>query len=202
MAFSEMSSRERTIIGVLAGIIVIALIGIGVLVAKLAAGGGSNQPAGGITGPAATLAEISTPPVTVTLVANPSLDQIVEEAAAPVSEQPVAVARAESPGALLPVIVPNQALQGDHRYRIEIEAEDGSSVLIRGSWSQSAKSASGELALPLPESIEATTPFRLEVVPPMNNPSEWRITVSAAPKDLLAQPPHLAITIWDVTGSQ
>jgi hypothetical protein len=201
MAFSEMSSRERTIIAVLAGVIVIALIGIGVLAAKLIGGGGS-QPAAGVTPPAATLAEVSTPPVTVTLVANPSLEEAVEEAAVAVGEQPVAIARAESPGALLPVIVANQALQGDHRYQIEIAAEDGSSVPIRGSWSQSAKSASGDLALPLPESIEATTPFRLDVVPPMSQPSEWRITVSAAPRDLLGQPPHLAITIWDVTGSE
>jgi hypothetical protein len=200
MAFSEMNSRERTIIAVLAGVIVVALIGIGVLAAKLI-GGGSSQPAAGITAPPAT-SEFSSPPVTVTLVTNPSLEGAVGVTAAPVSAQPVAIARAESPGALLPVIVANQALQGDHRYQVEIAAEDGSSVAIRGSWSQSAKGAAGDLALPLPESIEATTPFRLDVVPPMSHPSEWRITVSAAPKDLLEQPPHLAITIWDVTGSE
>jgi hypothetical protein len=201
MAFSEMSAREKTIMVVLAVIIVIALVGIGILAAKLIADGRRNRTTG-ITVVATTSEELAGPVVTATLVANPTLEGAAQGTPVPVSQQPVAVVHAASPSGLLPVILTNQPLQGGHRYRLGIMAEDGSSILIRGSWSQSARSASGDLELPLPKSFEAKTPFDLDIIPPMANPSAWSFTVSAVPKDLLGQPPRLVITIWDVTGSQ
>jgi len=200
VAFSGMSSRERTVVAVLAVVIVLALVGIGLLIAKLAIDKGGQS--SGVT-PAATSEGSPIPAaLTATLVANPSLEEAVEEPAQPVSEQPVAIAQAKSPAPLLPVILAEQPLHGSRHYRLEITAEDGSHVRISGSWSQSAKGAGGNMVLPLPEPYEAATPFGLDITPPIEAPSSWRISVSAAPKDLLANPPALIITIWDTTGSQ
>jgi hypothetical protein len=199
MSQSGMNSREKTIVAVLGVILVIALIGIGVLVAKLVAGGGAGGQTTGIT-PAVTMPdEVAAPPETATLVTNPSLE---EQGAtpAPGGAEPVAVVQAQSSAPLFPATLTNQALHPGRSYRIEITAVDGSETAIRGSWSQSAKSADGKLELPLPEMIEGTTPFRLDLTPPMVNPSSWSVSVSASPRDLLGQPPRLAITVWDVTG--
>jgi hypothetical protein len=200
MALSSMNTREKTVVAILGVIIVAALGGIGVLAAKLVTDG-TGGTAGGITpGPSAPVA-IAVPQETATLVTNPSLEG--EAAApAPIAAEPVAIAQVESAGALLPAILADQGLPPRRKYRVEVVAVDGSKVAIRGSWSQSAKSANGKLELPLPEAFEGTTPFSFELVPPLANPSSWSVSVSAAPQDLLGQPPRLVIKVWDVTGSQ
>jgi hypothetical protein len=199
MAASGMSSKEKTIVAVLGVIIVIALVGIGILVAKLVVDGGDGGQTTNIT-PAATVpAQAPAPQETVTLVANPSLEGQAATPA-PAAAQPVAIVQVKSPGPLLPAILTDQPLHPGRSYRLEIAAADGSAVVIRGSWSQSAKGADGKLELPLPETLDGATPLRLDLVPPMANPSEWSFSVSAVPKDLLGQPPELVITIWDVTG--
>ncbi len=200
MALSGMSSRERTLVIVLGVIIVLALVGIGLLAARLIASDEDGQQAGGITPAATTAGPAATPQASATLVENPPLEEASEATPAPVAEEPVAVAQVESQGAVLPAIITSQPLHAGHRYRIEIAALDGSRVAVKGSWSQSARGAGGELELPLPESIEGQTPLTIEVQPPLENPASWRVSVSAAPKDLLGQPPKLVVTIWDVTG--
>jgi hypothetical protein len=200
VALSGMNSREKAVVAVLGLIIVAALVGIGVLAAKLIRDGGSGQGTA-ITPPATAPVEAAVPQETVTLVANPSL---AGEAAtpAPAGAQPVVVVQVESPGPLLPAILTDQALHPSRKYRVEITTVDGSKTAIRGSWSHSAQGADGKLELPLPEPIEGTTPLRLDLVPPVANATSWSVSVSAAPRDLLGQPPRLAITIWDVTGSE
>jgi hypothetical protein len=200
MALSGMNSREKTAVIVLGVIIVVALIGIGILIAKLIVNGRDDAQATHIT-PAVTAPQAIAPQETATLVANPSLGG---EAATPAAagSGPVMVVRVESPGPLLPVILMDQPLHAGRTYQVEIGAADGSRVAIRGSWSHSAKSVDGRLELPLPESIEATTPFRLDLVPPVPNPASWSLSLSASPKNLLDQPPRLVITVWDVTSSE
>jgi hypothetical protein len=200
MALLGMNSREKTAIIVLGVIIVVALVGIGVLAAKLIVSDRGDAPTTHVT-PAATTTQVMAPQETSTLVANPSLEG---EAATPAATgpEPIVVVQVESPGPLLPVVLMDQALHPGRSYRVEIVAADGSKTAIRGSWSHSAKGADGKLELPLPESFEGTTPLRLDLVPPVPNPVSWSLSLSASAKDLLGQPPRLVITVWDVTGSE
>jgi hypothetical protein len=199
MALSEMNSREKTVLVVLVLIIAAALVGIGVLAARLIAGDAEEQ-ATNITVAPESQVEAAVPEGTATLVANPEL---VEEPVIPppAGAQPVPVVQVESPGPLLPAILADQALHPGRQYRVEIAATDGSKTEVRGSWSHSAKSADGHLEMPLPEEIEGTTPLTLDLVAPVANAMAWSVSVSAAPRDLLAQPPRLTITVWDVTGN-
>lgn len=197
MDFSQMSAREKAIIVVLGVVIVAALIGIGVLVAKLVSGDDTAE----ITTAPTTGGEVP-PQVTITLVATPALDEPPQETPNPVSDQPVAIAQAEGAGPGLPVIIADQPLYAGRRYRIEIKAADGSNVAVQGSWSQAATSASGQVAAPQIEFFEGTTPHTIDVVSPVADPSLWSCSVSAAPKDILAKPTNLVIVVYDVTGSQ
>jgi hypothetical protein len=199
MSQSGMNSREKAVVAVLGVIIVVALIGIGVLVAKLVTGGGADGQTTGITPATTTPVGAAASAESPTLVANPSLEE-GGATPAPGGAEPVAVVQVESSGPLFPATLTSQALHPGRSYRIEITAVDGSETAIRGSWSQSAKSADGKLELPLPEMIEGTTPFLLDLAPPMVNPSSWSVSVSASPRELLGQPPRLTITVWDVTG--
>ena len=210
MAFSNMTSKEKTIVAVLGVVILIALIGIGILVARLITGGDADSQSPDISVAPTTDTTTTTQgddagpgsagEATITAVAPPDLEEPDELPPAEVSEQPVVAARAESPGPLSPVIIASHPLYAGHRYRVEITAADGSKVAIQGSWSQAATSASGEVAAPEIEFFEGTTPYQVNVVSPVADPSLWSVSVSAGPKDLLGQPPGLVITIWDVTG--
>lgn len=221
MGLSGMSSKEKTIVAVLAVVIVISLIAIGLLIARLVVGSGDSEQTTGIIPPMATSEGLAAPVATsegpsvpgptsegtappqpsVTPVPNPTLVEAAQEPPESGDGQRAAVAREESPGPILPAILMNQSLHGGHRYQVEITTKDGSKVHIWGSWSQSAKGADGSLELPLPEFIEGATPFTIDVVPPLDNPASWSVSVSASPKNLLGQPPPLVITVWDVTGS-
>jgi hypothetical protein len=201
MALSEMSSKEKTIVAILGAVILVALVGIGILVANLV-GGGNSQQAGGVTVPPAT--EAPPPAATVTLVAPPSLEGLSRVAPGPISEQPVLVVRQEGVGPLAPVLIASQALNSGRRYRLEIAAADGSGVAILGSWGQSATSSSGQVAAPQIEFFEGTTPFYVDVVSPVTDPDLWSCSVSAGLKspDVLGKSPNLVISIWDVTGTK
>jgi hypothetical protein len=211
MAFSEMNSRERTIVIILGIVILIALVGIGILAARLIAGDGNgDEEAISVTtatavSPATTdaIAPEDQTEATITAVAPPSLEagEGDEAPPAPSGSEPVTVVRAESPGPIAPAIIPEQTLAAGHRYRIEITAADGSEVAIKGSWSQAATSASGEAVPPQIEFFEGATPYEIQVEAPVADPASWRISVSAGPSDLLGQPPALVITIWDVTST-
>ncbi len=208
MAFTEMSPRERKTILVLAVIIVLAVIGIGFLAAKFLVDGGDQET--GITPPAVMIetATPSTATVTLQSAASPAVAaDVIEEgvaqgSVASVDEKPVAVVQIRSLGNLLPVMMTEQALDGRRRYQVEIVAVDGSVVSISGRLSQSTKSAGGDLDLSLPKSFEGQTPFVLDLNPGIDNPKEWKVSVSAMPKDLLGDPPILVMTVWDVTGSE
>jgi len=199
MALSGMNSREKALIAVLAVIIIIALVGIGVLVAKLVVDGSADEQAGGITPVATTPAATSGP--TATLVETPSLaEEGQTPPPTPAGADPVAVVQAQSPAPLLPVLITNQALHAGHRYRLEIAAADGSTIAIQGSWGQTARGAGADIKVTGPKPFEGQTPLTLEVKPPLENPVSWSITVSAGPQDLLGQPPKLVLTLWDVSG--
>ncbi len=202
MALSEMNSREKTIVAVLGVIIVIALIGIGFLVAKLVADGGTGGQATGIVVAETAPADAGTPEATFTAVAPASVEGLAETTPAPVSDEPVAVGRAESLSPGLPALLVNQPLHGDRRYRLEVTAADGSAVSISGSWSQAATGAAGEAQMDVAEPIEGATPFTADIRPPVANPESWSLSASVGPKDLLGSPPALVITVWDVTGTQ
>lgn len=199
MAFSEMSSKERTTIIVLAVIIGLAVIGIGVLAAKVLVGGGEQET--GVTVPAPTLEAVG-PSATVTLIADVAPDVASSGSAQSVGVNAVAVVQAKNLGPLLPAMLSQQPLDGRRQYRVEIVAEDGSAVRISGNWSQSTTSVGGELELSLPENFKGETPLVLDLNPGIDNPKEWKVSVSASPDDLLGDPPNLVITIWDVTGSE
>jgi hypothetical protein len=202
MALSEMNSREKTIVAVLGVIIVIALIGIGFLVAKLVADGRAGGEATGIAVTGTVPVEASTPEATFTFVAPASVDGLAETTPAPISDQPVAVVRVESLSPGLPVLLVNQPLHGDRRYRLEVAAADGSAAKIAGNWSQAASGAAGEAQIDFAEPIDGTTPFIVDVDPPVANPKSWSLSASVGPKELLGSPPSLVIIVWDVTGTQ
>ncbi len=200
MSFSQMSSKEKTIVGILAVVIVVALCGIGFLGYQLLTKGD-----GGDTGismdqgnPTAVAPAVES---TVTLIPPPSLDNLGEPAAGPTGSEPVAVARQQSVGPLAPVIVASHPLRGGHNYRVEIATANGSRAAFNGQWSQSATSASGKVAAPQIEFIEGFTPHTFNVAAPVPDPTIWGISVSAGPKIGGATSP-LVITIWDVTGTQ
>jgi hypothetical protein len=223
MNFSQMSSREKTIVAVLGVVILIALIGIGFLVARLVTGGeGATQApeitvipttaVGDVSGETPTTGEGATaapePGGTpgaaggITPVPPPSLEGLDTSPPQAVSDQPVVVVRQEGVGPGAPVIIADHPLHAGRRYRLEITAVDGSAVAIQGSWGQAATSASGQAEAPQIEFFEGVTPFRVEIVAPVADPALWSCSASAGPKDLLGQPPSLVITIWDVTGAQ
>ncbi len=202
MTFSGMSSKEKTIVAILGVIILAALIGIGILVARLVTGDQGGRPATGIAVSKTPATAAPEPAVTVTLVAPPSLDQLAQTTPGPISDKPVIVGRAESPGPFLPAMLTNHPLHAGRRYRLEITAADGSSIRIWGSWSQAAMGAKGEIQMPLPQPIDGVTPFRVDIAPPLANPTLWSCSVSVSSKDLQGQPPGLVITIWDVTGGK
>jgi hypothetical protein len=199
MAFSEMDSREKTIIAVLGVVIVIALIGIGFLVAKLASDGTSSSEAVSVTGAAPGA---GTPVATFTLVATASLEGLVQTTPATVGSQPVAVAQAKGIAPGLPAIMINEPLHGGHSYRLEVTAADGSKAKVSGSWSQSARNDAGAVEMDVSKPIEGKTPLSVDIKPPLSNPSSWSLSASVGPEDLLGDNPVLVITLWDVTGSE
>jgi hypothetical protein len=200
MAFTEMNSREKRTIIILAVIIGLAVIGIGILAAKVLVDGGERET--GITPPVATVEAAPPAETTVTVVADVASEGPAQNSGASTGEGPVAVMQIQSRGNLLPVMMTEQALDGRRRYRVEIVTVDGSMIAISGTWSQSTKSAGGDLDLSLPQSFEGQTPYVLDLSPGIENAVEWNVSVSAAPKDLLGNPPLLVMTVWDVTGSE
>jgi hypothetical protein len=200
MAFSGMSSKEKTIIVVLGVVILLALAGIGILGARLITGGKVGGQPPEITVAATSAAGAAAPEATITMVATPSLKDVAQTTPQPVSAKPVAVGRQESPGPGLPVIIANQPLYAGRRYRLEVTAADGTSVAIQGSWSQGALSAGGTVTSPQVQFFEDKTPYTVDVVSPVADPTSWSISASAGPKDMLAKPAILVITIYDVTG--
>jgi hypothetical protein len=202
MAFSGMSSREKTVIVVLGVIILIALVGIGILVARLITGGNVSEQTPETTVAATSAPDAAGPEATMTMVATPSLTGVPQATPQPVSDKPVAVGRQESPGPGLPVILANQPLYAGRRYRLEITAADGSSVAIQGSWSQGATSAGGAVTFPQIENLEGTTPLTVDIVSPVADPTAWSMSASAGVKDVLGKPATLVITVYDVTGTK
>lgn len=206
MAFSEMSSRDRTIIVILVAVIVLALIGIGLLVARLVSDGGIKEEGGGITvvpTSESTVAAQTEAEPTITAVAAPALGQAAEVPKVEVSGQPVAIARQEAVGPLAPVLIAGQALQPGHLYRIEIATSDGSQAAIEGTWSQASTSVSGQVAAPQIEFFDGVTPYSIEVAPPVSDPQMWSLSVSAGWKQVgISGTSKLVISILDVTGSQ
>jgi hypothetical protein len=200
-----MNSREKTIIAILVVVILVALIGIGILVARLVTGDKTSGDSPAITVVATPVAGAATPGVsegTITPVATPSLKDLAQTTPQPVAASPVVVVRTESPGSPLPVLLTNYPLHAGRVYRLEVTAIDGSAFPIQGSWSQAAMGAGGEVAATLPELFEAKTPYNIDVVSPVTNPSTWSISASAAPANLLAQTATLVITVYDVTGTE
>ncbi len=218
-----MSSKEKTIIGVLAVVIVLALVGIGVLAAKLLGGEETTAATAIPTGEeAVALPVTSTPaatpqegePPTAALPpspppGSPPPDQPPAgqppgnqplEGQPPGGPPPVIVFRAESAGPGLPAIITDHPLQPGHRYRLEIISADGSVQPIKGNWSQAATSAGGQVAPPQIEFFEGETPYTIEVVPPVADPAQWGLSISASPKDPVGQQIILVIILYDVTA--
>jgi len=185
-----MSSRERTIVIVLAVIIVVALAGIGVLAAKLVSDDGEP-----------TVVATALPGGTITPVPPPPPEPAVDTPVTNVG-QPVEVVRAEGVGPGSPVIIAAQALHPGRRYRIEIAAANGAKVAINGSWSQAAVATQGQPAAPQIEFFDGVTPHEIEVVSPVSNPEMWSVSVSAGPANILGEQPVLVVIIWDVTEAQ
>ena len=198
MAFSEMSSRERTTIIVLVVVIGLAVIGIGILAARFLIGNGEDETA--ITAPAPTT-EVVESSATVTLAVEATPEGSDPGSAQSAAVNQVEVVQVKNSGPLLPVMLTQHPLDGQRQYRMEIVAANGSTVSIKGNWSQSTTSAGGDLDLSLPENFEGETPLLLDLDPGIDNPKEWLFSVSVSPKDLLGDPPLLILTIWDVTGS-
>jgi hypothetical protein len=224
MSWSGMSARERTVVAVLGIVILLALVGIGILTANLVARPGDEQEVAGTyatataaaaqgEGMAAGGAEEATVPggtgeagapasaADITPVATP----LLQEAPAAAADLPggEVIVRQEGVGPLAPVVIADQTLQPGRRYRIEIQAMDGSRVNIHGSWSQAAVGGGGSLSAPAIEFFEGQTPYRIDLALPLANAEMWSCSVSAAIKGAnLASGPALAIEIQDVTGSQ
>jgi hypothetical protein len=222
-----MSSKEKTIVAVLAVVIVLSLVGIGILAAQLL---GDQEDEGGSVTMATATGGLSTVAATpgagsevtpgaagegteatpeaegqgsgVTPVDTPALEQAGEEPPPVAVDEPVAVGQAESIGPLAPAILVNQPLYASHRYEIEIRTADGSQLAIEGSWSQAATSSSGQVVAPQVEFFEGITPHTILIQPPVADPDMWACSVQAALKEPLGQTTNVVITVWDVTGVQ
>ncbi|MFC2030237.1 hypothetical protein ACFLWA_05865 [Chloroflexota bacterium] len=201
MAFSNVNSRERTLIAALGVVIVIALVGIGFLVVRLVNDGKDSDLTEGVE-EAASGEEIAVPVPTFTLVAAASLEGLAETTPVAIASQPVAVAQEKGLAPGLPVIVANQPLQAGHRYQLEVTAADGSKAQVVGSWSQSASNAAGKVGVDVSEPFKGKTPLSVDLKPPVPNPTSWSFSASAGPESILAANPVLVITLWDVTGSE
>ena len=190
MTLSEMNSKEKTIVAILGGVILIALIGIGILIALLLTrtGGDRSDPEISVV-PASETGERATPAATITPVDTPSLQESDATPLPAVNEQAVIVIQEKSIGPGTPAIITGQPLQPGHQYRLVISTEDGSKIGIQGSWSQAASSRSGEAVLPQIEFFEGTTPFEMDILAPVDDPAVWRFSVSAAPKPSAPQMP-------------
>ena len=151
----------------------------------------------------AGVAEPTITPIEASIVQQAELPAEATSPAASGSE-PVVLVQVESVGPLAPAMIVNQALQPGHRYRLEVTAQDGTAIAVEGNWSQAATSASGQAAAPQIEFFEGTTPYRIDIAPPVADPKMWGISVSAGFKeaDLLAEGPAVVITIWDVTAGE
>ncbi|MEJ2212009.1 MAG: hypothetical protein P8129_23660 [Anaerolineae bacterium] len=217
MALSGMSSKEKTIVAVLAVVIVLALVGIGILAAQLI--GDNNEEGGSVavatsTSGAATVAATpgggeegteATPGAEgggsgVTPVDTPALAQGQDVPPPVEGDEPVAVGQAESVGPLAPAILVDQPLYAHHLYEIEIKTADGSQLAIEGSWSQAATSSSGEVVAPQVEFFEGLTPYTIALQAPVADPAKWGCSARASLKESLGQTTHVVITVWDVTG--
>jgi hypothetical protein len=199
MAFSNMNSKEKTVVAILGVIILVALAGIGILVARLVADSEGEVVVTVL--PTAGQAQ-ATAEVAITQVAAPSLSAAAAVTPAAISDEPVVVARSQGAGPGFPVIIADEPLAAGHRYRLEVAAADGSQAPIQGSWGQSATSASGQVAAPQIKFFEGTTPFSVDLAVPVADPVLWGCSMSAGVKGVLASPPVLVITVYDVTGVQ
>ncbi len=202
MALSGMSSREKTIVAVLAVVIVLALVGIGIVAAQLINGDSEDDTAPIAVASASASPQPGDTDTEITPVPPPELEEPKDEPPPSEATQPVAVARAESPGPLAPAMIASQTLYAGHRYRIEIRAADGSQLAVTGSWSQAATSSGQQVAPPQIEFFEGTTPHNITVNSPVANPEMWACSVSASFKEGLGTSTSLMITIWDVTGAE
>ena len=218
MALSNMSSREKIVVGVLGLVILLALVGIGILAANLvsrsdeeqevagesataAAVEGEDLPAGGTEAtalPGAPAAGEAPEGADITPVATP----LLREAPAAGAGDGEVVVRQEGVGPLAPVVIADQPLQPGRRYRIEIQAVDGSRVAIHGSWSQAGVGGGGTLSAPTIEFFEGQTPYRIDLALPLAEAEMWSCSVSAAVQvgqGAALSGPALAIEILDVT---
>jgi hypothetical protein len=200
MTFSQMTSREKTIVTVLAAVIVLALCGIGILAARLFSEQTAGEPPIGIA-VTDTVSVVEAAEPTVTPIAAPSLEGQTESSPPPVGNEAVVVVAKESVGPLAPAIITSERLYAGHRYRLEITTADGSQVPFRGNWSQSATSVSGQVSAPQIEFLEGTTPYQAEIPYPVSDPDLWLFSVSAGPRGRGATAP-IVIRIVDVTGAQ
>jgi hypothetical protein len=207
MSLSGMSPREKTVVAILGIVILLALVGIGILAANLVSRSGEEGVAGesataaAVEGEGQPAADVPEAAAGITPVATPIL--LEEPAVAADLPGGQVIVRQEGVGPLAPVVIADQALQPGRRYRIEIQAMDGSRVNIHGSWSQAAVGGGGSLSAPVIEFFEGQTPYRIDLNLPLATADRWSCSVSAALKDVtLASGSALAIEIQDVTGSQ
>ncbi|MFC2023834.1 hypothetical protein ACFLT5_03775 [Chloroflexota bacterium] len=202
MTLSEMSSKEKTVVAILGVVIIIALVGIGFLVARLVTGGQSSQEADAIQVPATSQSRDAEPDATNTLVPPPEAGAAAKTVPDPAANQAEAVVREEGIAPGLPVLLVGQPLDANRTYRLEVATADGSSATVSGSWSQTAMNAKGEVDVAASERIEGTTPIVVDIKAPVANPKSWILSASVGPKDLLAKSGPLVIILWDVTGSE
>jgi hypothetical protein len=214
MALSNMSSREKIVVGVLGIVILLALIGIGVLAANLVSRSGEKQEVAGESATAAAVEGEDLPAGGTEATSIPGAPTESEADITPVAtpllrEAPAAgagdgevVVRQEGVGPLAPVVIADQPLLPGRRYRIEIQAVDGSRVAIHGSWSQAAVGGGGTLSAPTIEFFEGQTPHRIDLALPLAEAEMWSCSVSAAlqvGQSASLSGPALAIEIRDVT---
>ncbi len=214
MALSNMSSRERVVVGVLGLVILLALIGIGILAANLVSRSGDQEQvagelatSGAVEGeelPAGGTEATALPGAPEEGAANitPVATPLLREAPAAGAGDGETVIRQEGVGPLAPVVIADQPLQPGRRYRIEIEAIDGSRVAIHGSWSQAAVGGGGTLSAPTIEFFEGQTPYSIDLALPLAEGEMWSCSVSAAVQvgqGAALSGPALAIEILDVT---
>ena len=202
MAMSEMSSKEKTVVVILGIVIIIALVGLGVLVARLGTGGPSSQQGDAIQVPATSQSGEAAPAATNTLVPPPEAGAAAKPLPDPAINQGEAVVREEGVAPGLPVLLVGQPLDGSRSYRLKVTTADGSTATVSGSWSQTAVNAKGKVDASASERLEGKTPIVVDIKAPFANPKTWTLSASAGPKDLLAKTGPLVIILWDVTGSE
>ena len=174
----SLSSRDkRTLLAVVALLLVIAIIGAGIVLGRTLAARSMSTPA--VVVPVTPLPAGQ---MTATLAAQPQ--------GAATQRVPVPDGKVESETGI--AILPTVKLQGDRRYVLSVTSKTGA-LSFQGSYSRG--SIDPKIAINPMTEIKGMTPWEQEIEPPAPDSRTWTLGVN-----LRANPigKHVLVQVWDI----